>query len=168
MPKILIINKNTTMSEVNYETTDDIFKLCGFSSQNGFEKHHTWVTTVKNKTFKISLYGCNCGNAGQENKYDLPPPEDTTLFFGKIALQNEEGDMTKDLWNKIYEKLFGGFFDLTNTDDEEESDELDEYPDTMKTKSGYLKDGFVVSDNEDENSEDEVDETIFIYSDEEN
>ena len=56
---------------------------------------------------------------------------------------------------KMYEKLFGGFEDLTLTcvEDEEEEDELENIPKSMKTKKGgYLKDGFVVdsSDAEDE------------------
>ena len=34
--------------------------------------------------------------------------------------------------------------------DSNEEDELDEYSDDMKTKSGYLKDGFVVESDSDE------------------
>ena len=63
------------------------------------------------KTYKISLYGKDSGRAGMENKYELPPPVDNILFFGKIALVNDMDDLTIDLWNKIYEQLFGGFFD---------------------------------------------------------
>jgi hypothetical protein len=81
-------------------------------------------------------------------------------------------NLTIDLWNKIYEKLFGGFEDLavTGGDDDDEDDELDTVPKNMKTKNGgYLKDGFVVdssdieesdsSDTDDENSEDIIDES---------
>ena len=58
-----------------------------------------------------------------------------------------------DLWEKLYEKLFGGFEDLTATqqEDEEEADELENIPEDKKTKEGgYLKDGFVVDDVEEE------------------
>ena len=43
---------------------------------------------------------------------------------------------------KIYEKLFGGFEDLTLTaiEDENEIDELENIPKEKKTKQGYLKD----------------------------
>ena len=63
-------------------------------------------------------------------------------------------DLSLPLWNKIYEKLFGGFEDLASTavEDEEEEDELVNIPKEKKTKNGYLKDGFVVdsSDTEEE------------------
>ena len=58
--------------------------------------------------------------------------------------------LTTELWNIIYEKLFGGFEDLAATAlaDENESDELDSIPSHKKTSSGYLKDGFVVDDED--------------------
>ena len=53
-----------------------------------------------------------------------------------------------DLWEKIYEKLFGGFEDLDATAEEDEmSDELANVQ-SMKTKTGYLKDGFIVDDDD--------------------
>ena len=50
----------------------------------------------------------------------------------------------------MYEKLFGGFEDLTSTakEDENEIDELENIPSNLKTKSGYLKDGFIVEDDD--------------------
>jgi hypothetical protein len=59
------------------------------------------------------------------------------------------------LWNKIYEKLFGGFEDLSATakEDEEEEDELANVPKEKKTKNGYLKDGFVVDSSDTEENE---------------
>jgi hypothetical protein len=70
------------------------------------------------------------------------------------------------LWDKIYEKLFGGFEDLavTAVEDENEVDELANVPKEKKTKQGYLKDGFVVDSSDTEenetssNTEDEEDE----------
>jgi hypothetical protein len=68
------------------------------------------------------------------------------------------------LWNKIYEKLFGGFEDLVATakEDEEEEDELENVPKEKKTKHGYLKDGFVVdsSDTEEQTPSGSEDEEI--------
>ena len=87
------------------------------------------------------------------------------MFFGSCAilayLKKDDGskgytDLTLQLWNKIYEKLFGGFEDLAATakEDEEEEDELENVPKEKKTKQGYLKDGFVVdsSDGDEEQS----------------
>jgi hypothetical protein len=59
----------------------------------------------------------------------------------------------------LYEKLFGGFEDLAATalEDEQEIDELANVPKEKKTKEGYLKDGFVVSEEgEEELGEDET------------
>ena len=75
------------------------------------------------------------------------------------------------IWNKAYEKLFGGFEDITKNkvDDVESDDELAKVPKSKKTKQGYLKDGFVVdssdgdatescSSNEEDEDEDDDDE----------
>jgi hypothetical protein len=57
-------------------------------------------------------------------------------------------DLTVEKWNKVYEHLFGGFETLADNEDEddEEEDELDNIPSNMKTKDGYLKDGFIIED----------------------
>jgi hypothetical protein len=95
-----------------------------------------------------------------ENKYDLPPPIDTKLYFGTVLLtkmaNDEFEDLSLELWEKVYEKLFGGFEDLSKTaeQDENEVDELQEVPKEMKTKNGYLKDGFVVDSDSDEDEDD--------------
>jgi hypothetical protein len=74
--------------------------------------------------------------------------------------------LSLSLWTKIYEKLFGGFENLALTiaEDEDEDDELAHIPKHKKTKKGgYLKDGFVVDSDENEevvseSTEDEDDE----------
>ena len=85
--------------------------------------------------------------------------QDTTISLYKKnedeyiqIVKNKDTEMvslTCENWNKIYEKLYGGFEDLASSalEDEEEEDELANVPAHMKTKEGYLKDGFVV-DNE--------------------
>ena len=51
----------------------------------------------------------------------------------------------------MYEHLFGGFDDIENEDEDiDEEDELKDIPKEMKTKGGYLKDGFVVDTNSEE------------------
>lgn len=104
-----------------------------------------------------SVYGFTNGKAGQENKYELPPPLDTTLFFGDILIIKTESNVselnlkqievldviTKKEWNTVYEEMFGGFEDLCSEDTEisEDDSEMNEYE---QTKEGYAKDGFVV------------------------
>lgn len=162
MVQFIIINKYGNIIEDTYDNVNNLYKNCGHKTNKQFNKQHTWNIQLKNQTYNITLYAKSDGHAGNENKYDLPPPKDTNLYFDTMALISENGDLTKSLWNKLYEHLFGGFYNLDDyaSEDENESDELEEYPDEMKTSTGYLKDGFVVSD------EDE-DEDNFISDDEE-
>ena len=152
--------KSTTIKDFKEE---ELFKKCGFKKGDDFVKQHDWSVRTGGKKYVMSVYGKTDGRANSENKYDFPPPIDSTLFFGSCAVvaKDETGaytDLSVELWNKIYEKLFGGFEDLAATaiEDENEEDELANVPKEMKTKDGYLKDGFVVSD---EDEEEPVDET---------
>lgn len=171
---ILIIEKNGNIKEMEIKNfkEEELFKKCGFKKCEDFLKHHEWNNIkIDGNKYSVSIYGKIEGRANSENKYDFPPPIDNKLFFGNCALvakiRKEENKMNyvnldTVLWNKIYEKLFGGFEDLTTYAkmDEEEEDELANVPKNKKTKHGYLKDGFVVdSDGEiDENSDDSYDD----------
>jgi hypothetical protein len=151
---------------------EELYKKCGFKKPDGFKKHTDWKIKLDGKKYVISVYGKTDGKANMENKYDFPPPIDNTLFFGSCIIicyvvkdgNNELFSLTSELWIKMYEKLFGGFEDLTATaiEDEEEEDELDAIPKDKKTKQGYLKDGFVIdssdSDEKEYETEDEDDD----------
>lgn len=172
---ILIVEKGGSIKEtvVKEYKENELFKKCGFKKEDGFVKHTTWSSVkINGVKYTVDLYGKTEGKANTENKYDFPPPVDNTLFFGSCALvcRNEESKMislTLEVWNKIYEKLFGGFENLVDTciEDEEEEDELAGVSAEKKTKQGYLKDGFVV-DSEEENeftdvgTDDEVEEEV--------
>ena len=163
MPCLLIIDKSGSIKELNVKTysEDELYKKAGFKTADGFELATYWDVTVGGKKYFISVYGKKNGRAGQENKYDFPPPIDTTLFFGSCILVNQpEGgeveSLTKSEWTKIYEHLFGGFEDIGSEDSDDESEDEDEDELIPKTKSGYAKDGFVVEDTEKE-EEDEQD-----------
>jgi len=172
---ILIVEKGGSIKEtvVKEYKENELFKKCGFKKEDGFVKQTTWVSVkINGIKYTVDLYGKTEGKANTENKYDFPPPVDNTLFFGSCALvcRNEESKMISlslELWNKIYEKLFGGFENLADTciEDEEEEDELAGVSCEKKTKQGYLKDGFVV-DSEEENeftdvgTDDEVEEEV--------
>ena len=163
---VVIVEKTGVLKNLCIKSfsEDDLYKKCGFKSKENFNKHHEWRIRKADLTYIISLYGKDTGKAMSENKYDFPPPVDNTLFFGNCVLvchtsyKGEDGNplietIDTDLWEKLYEKLFGGFEDLTATqkEDEEEADELENIPEDKKTKEGgYLKDGFVVDDVEEE------------------
>jgi hypothetical protein len=60
----------------------------------------------------------------------------------------------------MYEKLFGGFEELTHNDTTDDEDEMKHIPKEKQTKSGYLKDDFVVDDmSESEESEETLSDT---------
>lgn len=166
---IIIVEKSGNLKQLSIKDykEDELFKKCGFKKAEDFVKQHEWKVKTEGKKYTILVYAKTDGRANNENKYDFPPPIDSTLFFGNCAIiaklrdENKYTNLSLSLWKKIYEKLFGGFEDLADTakEDEEEIDELDAIPAEKKTKNGYLKDGFVVdsSDTDEEAS----------YSDEE-
>jgi len=139
--------KEVSVKEINFE---EIYKKCGFRKGDDFECRTTWEDIEVGKTkHTIQLWARSEGKANTENKYDFPPPVDSNLFYGNCALVEIKNDkytsLTKDAWLKMYEVLFGGFEDIENDKDDEESDELENIKKEMKTTKGeYLKDGFVV------------------------
>jgi hypothetical protein len=188
---IIIVEKVGTLKALSIKDfkVEELYKKCGFKKGEDFLKQVEWNAKYDGKKYFIEVYAKTDGRGNSENKYDFPPPIDSKLFFGSCAilayLKQEDGsklytDLSLALWNKIYEKLFGGFEDLAATaaEDEEEEDELANVPKEKKTKQGYLKDGFVVDssdteenvfgsgseqgDDEDESEETEEDDDIVI------
>jgi hypothetical protein len=169
MTTIIIVEKTGTLKELKIKNfkEEDLYKKCNYRKNIDFEKRTIW----NKKDFKVELWAKNDGKANMENKYDFPPPVDNDLFFGSCALvayKNKQlVDLTKETWSKMYEYLFGGFEDLSVTaqEDFEEQDELDDVHPSLKTKAGYLKDGFIVDTNSEEedmeeNSESEEEESV--------
>jgi len=172
---VIIVEKTGTLKSLMIKEykEEELYKKCGFKKPDGFKKHTDWKIKLDGKKYVISVYGKTDGKANMENKYDFPPPIDNTLFFGSCIIicyvvkdgNNELFSLTSELWIKMYEKLFGGFEDLVSTaiEDENEIDELENVPKEKKTKQGYLKDGFVVDtdgDDEEYETEDEDSDAI--------
>ena len=164
---VIIVEKGGSLKTLAVKDfkLDELYKKCGFKKGEDFVKQVEWNAKYDGKKYFVEVYAKTDGRPNSENKYDFPPPIDTTLFFGNCAilayLKKSDGSaeyvsLSMPLWNKIYEKLFGGFEDLATTaaEDEAEEDELANVPKEKKTKQGYLKDGFVVdsSDTEENNS----------------
>ena len=169
MKKIVLITKGGAVKTQNEKSVklDKIYKKCKFRNSNNFDNRHTW----KYKDNYITFYAKNSGRAGQENKYDMPPPVDSDLYFEIIAVvQHSEKeatdetilDMTKENWELFYDKAMGGFEDLANEDEE---GEIEEIPEEYLSKQGYSKeDGFIVEDSDSLSGgkDDESEETEFI------
>lgn len=171
---ILIVEKLGSLKSLCVKDfkENELYKKCGFKKEEGFERQVEWKLKMDGNKYYVHVYAKTDGRANSENKYDFPPPIDTKLFYGNCAIvaqmkskdhTQEYIDLSVPLWDKIYEKLFGGFEDLTTTakEDEEEEDELDDIPEEEKTKHGYLKDGFVVDSSEtDDNADDDDDDSM--------
>jgi len=181
---VIIVEKSGDLKALTIKDfkEEDLYKKCGFKKGDGFINQAEWTAKYEGKKYFVNVFAKETGRANSENKYDFPPPIDTRLFFGSCAIvasfKKDDGshksyaDLSVPLWNKIYEKLFGGFEDLAATaaEDEEEEDELENVPKEKKTKQGYLKDGFVVDssdvdeddvsgDSESEEEDEDSDET---------
>jgi hypothetical protein len=181
MPKIVVIEKSGSLKTVSVKDFSEstLYKKAGLKSGEGFVLQHTWGTE-DGLDQSIKLYAKKVGKAGQENKYDFPPPVDEMMFFGPCILvgndleTGEVVDLEEDDWEEIYEFLFGGFEDLDSDDSEDDEDvetedELDAIQKTTgvvvkQTKQGYAKDGFIVDDDEEDESEEE---SLLSESDEE-
>ena len=158
---IIIVERTGTLKMLAIKDfkEEELFKKCGFKKAEDFLKQTEWNVKYDGKKYYIQVFAKADGRANSENKYDFPPPIDTKLFYGCCAivgyLKNSDGtklytNLSIPLWDKIYEKLFGGFEDLAATaiEDENEEDELANVPKEKKTKQGYLKDGFVVDSSD--------------------
>ena len=154
--KFVAIDKNCHENEKDFDDIETLYKKCGFRKDTNFELVNTWNIKYKKEEYIVKVYARNKGNHNQVNKFEFPPPIDNSLFYGTCAVvlldsNNIILDLTYSLWKKLYEKLYGGFENLKDTeeDDENEEDELKNISSDKKTKkTGYFKDGFVVDDDE--------------------
>ncbi|MBI96722.1 hypothetical protein CL656_06225 [bacterium] len=169
----VIVNKNTDLICKKIKNFDKKYTLCNYKNDKDFEQLHTYKDINGYKKYKVELYGKKKGRANSENKYEFAPPIDNELYFGNILLlmknkeTDEYEDLTKEVWEKMYEKLFGGFEDIGGlsinqngeyVDDEERSVDSESYDEEDYTQQGYLKDDFVIED-------DELVEEEYLYND---
>ena len=166
MPVVIIIIDKTgcVKSQVMKDYKEsELYKKAGFKNADGFVLQTTWLPAAISRDYSVSVYAKKTGRSGQENKYDFPPPIDKDLFFGSCVLvahttngsdTNEIVDLTIPEWNSIYEHLFGGFEDIGDEDSElsDEDEDISDI-DAVLTKSGYVKDGCIVDDDESDPSD---------------
>ena len=152
MVAILLVEKNGNFKSVNVKNfkEEELYKKVKFRKPSDFAHRTTWKWGEK----YVSVYARDAGRPNTENKYDFPPPIDSSLFFGMVALvaHTEESltnltvvDLIEDDWKKLYEKLMGGFEELGEEDSYSEEEDI---PKELLTKQGYMKDGFVVDDGD--------------------
>lgn len=158
---ILLVSKTGEVHAANIKefAEDDLFKRAGFKSSTDFCER----TVFRSDTKTVHVFGKITGRAGQENKYEFPPPIDKTLFFGTVLLLAKTVDDEKptglsvEEWETMYDAFMGGFEDLGTEDTSTDEDDVDaqEAAGRKLTRDGFVKDGFVVDDDEDEEEADE-------------
>ena len=80
----------------------------------------------------ISIFAFTNGTPGNENKYELPPPIDQTLYFGCLVIiahnNNNIVTITQEMFDNFYDKSFEGFVNLGDEDtwSEEEEENSDD------------------------------------------
>lgn len=159
---IVLVGKGGEVTETRVTDAEPLTlaRKCGFKRATGFAKRASWPAAGE-PSLVIEMWARGEGRAGSENKYDFPPPVDSSLFFGACCLVARRQHsatiecLRAETWARTYEKLFGGFEDITQ-EEEPSSDELEDVEPEMKTESGYLRDGFVTDgDDADDSDEDE-------------
>ena len=172
---VIVVERNGDLrvSQIKEYSQLELSRKCKCKSPSGFEMRAEWAYSGPDEDkFTVELWAREDGPAGQENKYEFPPPVDTILFFGGCALVAKDMTshhcvipLTLEKWDKMYNFLFGGFDTLANYDDDDdlEADDLDSIhaSSARKTKDGYLKDGFVIDNNDDNDAEDAEDDTDY-------
>jgi hypothetical protein len=155
MVAIVIVQKNGeyTSHDVRDASSKNLYKRVGLRVPGSFAKRVSWKVGCDGNSIYVSIYAKDTGNAGHENKTELPPPIDKDLYFGKIVIvssKDEDGrepvDLPLDIWKGVRDQLFGGFEDLGEGDSSESEDDI---APEMMTKHGYEKDGFVVDESDD-------------------
>ena len=150
--KGVLLSKNGELSIVTIPSSSNTYyKVCGFKKAGGFCKLHKYEVGRR----RVEIWGRDEGSERMISKWELPPPLDNKFAYGSqlAVITDSKGNIQsidKTEWQRLYEKMFGGFHELGDDDSELSSDELAEYDDEELTKEGYLKDGFVVSGSDSE------------------
>ena len=174
---VVVVEKTGLLKNLSIKDfkEDELYKKCGFKNINSFGKQVTWPIKLDSTNYVVSVYAKTEGKSNTDNKYDFPPPIDSKLFFGNCLIvgvvNSEYISLSLELWERMYEKLFGGFESLeVVVEDENEEDEMDNIAEEFKTKDGYLKDGFIVdgSGSEDESNYDTDEDEDFTENTSEN
>ena len=122
------ISENLQVDFFEYSKIESIFSNKG---SDDLKRYCSW--TLDDST--ISLFGWKSGKEKNINKTEIPPPEDTDLYYGDllfIKTENENKqivDFTKKDYEIFYNTAFDGFESLGSEDSysEGELEEPNEY-----------------------------------------
>tara|TARA_B110000027_G_C15971625_1_gene234541 strand:- start:147 stop:668 length:522 start_codon:yes stop_codon:yes gene_type:complete len=168
--KVVQIYKNGGMGETECKFSNkNILQILSQNSKSRGEESIKLMYSWSMGQCKLLCYGWYDGEAGFENKHDLPPAgkslfidcdSSEQLFFGDIfivkTLKEKYSPLTISEYSDHYNSLFGGFDDC-DTDDGDESldeEEIDEDYSQETGESESEEDEELFSDNENELGED--------------
>lgn len=164
MVLVVLVDKSGSLTDTKLKafSVEEICKKAKIKNLEDCARKQVWSVYVQGKVHHIALYARSRGRAGQENKYDFPPPVDNVLYFGNCMLvsqrtvsdANDVLDLTASQWELIYEQLLGGFDSCVDDDDES----IDDTRGLHIGKEGYEIDDFVVDDDEEEEADDDYSE----------
>ena len=138
--KVVQINKDGTMDEIRMRmnmknTCKQLIKCAKSQGNDSLKELYTW----NYENTKIICYSWYDGEAGFENKHDLPPSgissfleEDssTILLFGSLFIVKKSKSNYKDIdvsdYSLFYSECFGGFEDLDDSEDGSEGESDDD------------------------------------------
>ena len=83
MTTAILISKSGDTTEITVEkkTKNSLSKILKNKGNGKIENLNNW----NYEGYKFQLYGYNDGEAGNENKFELPPPIENELFFGDMV-----------------------------------------------------------------------------------
>ena len=118
MTNIILIDKTGTIKQATVKglakDLSNLYKKCGCKNPDEFDKCGSWNVNIDTENVYVEMWARDNGRANMENKYDFPPPVDNELYYGNCALvayneNDEKINLTKSVWEKIYEKLNASF-----------------------------------------------------------
>ena len=172
MNKAILVNKSGEIEQIELKNNHCLSKCLKRKGKGKIDNIYKW----KYKNLIIHLYGFYDGEAGDENKFELPPPKDSELFFGDMLFISYDKDKIDDLilddFVDFYNEKMGGFENIesssegeddqsedseSSSEDEDDQSEDSEWNPGSKEESSSDED-FDEDDEEEEEDEEEDDE----------
>lgn len=110
---MLVINKNKEVKQISCCQISQLYKKCGFKTENNFKKQLEW-TDDKGTAFIV--YGKNVGKMIFLNTYTFPPLVENVTLYGSFAIISNNGtEVTCDLLDKL-ESMQNTYINNDNND----------------------------------------------------
>ena len=166
--KVVRISKAGDMCDLECKfTKKNILKILTQNSKSNGNDSLKLLYTWKTGGSEIICYGWYDGEAGFENKHDLPPSGSSSfietdsseqLLFGDMFIvkmcKGRYSPLTISEYSDCYNQLFGGFDDCSSSDEEYQSSEEEDEEYKTEEELSSEEDNDILSENENELDED--------------